>query len=145
MSAWTERLQPSLDTAQQELERRAAALVEIQSQELARRGELAMATWTERLQPSLESAAQETVARLGAQFEQHLGSHIDRANQVLGRLESESHCGRGSAAQTGRSPGGGLEPHCRSRDRAIAEADRNSATRFSRSWPPRRRAVACRD
>ncbi len=87
---WTERLQPSLETAQQELERRAATLVEIQSQELARRGEISMAAWTERLQPSLEFAAQETVARLGTQFEQHLGSHLDRANQVLGRLEYES-------------------------------------------------------
>jgi len=76
--------------AQQELERRAAALVEIQSQELARRAESSIATWTQRLQPSLEAAAQETVARLGAQFEQHLGSHIDRAHQVMGRLEFES-------------------------------------------------------
>ena len=90
LASWTERLQPSLETAQHELERRAATLVEIQSQELDRRGEFAMSTWTERLQPSLEAAAQETVARLGAQFEQHLGSHLDRAHQVLGRLEYES-------------------------------------------------------
>ena len=86
----TAQLDALHETAQQELERRAAALIDIQSQELARRGESAIATWTERLQPSLESAGQETVARLGLQLEQHLGSHIDRANQVLARLESES-------------------------------------------------------
>ena len=77
-------------TAQHELERRAAALIELQSQELARRGESAIAMWTEQLQPSLETAGQETIARLGVQLEQNLGSHIDRANQVLARLESES-------------------------------------------------------
>ena len=62
----------------------------LQSQELARRGESAIAMWTERLQPSLETAGQETIARLGGQLEQNLGSHIDRANQALARLESES-------------------------------------------------------
>ena len=40
--------------------------------------------------PRCEAAAQETVVRLGAQFEQHLGSHLDRAHHVLGRLEYES-------------------------------------------------------
>ena len=76
--------------AQLELERRAAALVEMQSQELARRGEDAIAAWTERLQPALEAAGQEASARVGAQLEQQLSSHLDRANQMLARLESES-------------------------------------------------------
>ena len=86
----TSRIGALHDTAQQELERRSAALIEIQSQEIARRSESALATWTEHLQPSLESAGQETVARLGAQLEQRVASHIDRANLVIGRLESES-------------------------------------------------------
>ncbi len=86
----TAQLDALREGAQLELERRAAALVETQNQELARRGEDAIAAWTERLQPALEAAGQETVARVGAQLEQQLGSHLERANQVLARLESES-------------------------------------------------------
>jgi hypothetical protein len=77
-------------TAQEELERRAAAVVEFHSQELARSGESAIAAWAGQLQPSLEAAGQETVARLGAQVEETLGLQVNRASLALGRLESQS-------------------------------------------------------
>lgn len=81
------RLTTLTDAAQQELERRATALVETQSEELARRAEQSITTWTERLQPALESAGQQAVAHLGAELERKLGSGLDRAGQVIERLE----------------------------------------------------------
>jgi hypothetical protein len=78
------------EAAQVEFERRGAAMIENQSQELARRGESALSAWTEQIRPSLEAAGQETITRLGAQIEQRFSSHLDRANDVLGRLQGES-------------------------------------------------------
>lgn len=77
-------------TAREELERRAAALVDIHSQELARNGEHAIAAWTARLQPSLEAAGLQTIGRLGAQLEQQLASQMHRASQALSSLEAQS-------------------------------------------------------
>jgi hypothetical protein len=74
-------------TAQQELERRASAVVETQSEELARRAEQSVTTWTQRLQPALEAAGQQAVAHLGAEFERHLGSGLERSGVALQRLE----------------------------------------------------------
>jgi hypothetical protein len=76
--------------AQQQLERRAADLLEHQSQEINRRLDSAVASWTQRLQPALQAAGQETVARLGVQLEQELGSRLDRVREVLARLDSRT-------------------------------------------------------
>jgi len=76
--------------AQQQLERRAADLLEHQSQEINRRLDNAVASWTQRLQPALQAAGQETVARLGVQLEQELGSRLDRVREVLARLDSKT-------------------------------------------------------
>jgi hypothetical protein len=73
--------------AQQELQRRAATVLEAQSRELARRAEGALAAWTERLQPSLEAASQQAVARLAAQLDQDLAARLKPAGQAVARLE----------------------------------------------------------
>jgi hypothetical protein len=74
-------------SAQQELQRRAATVLEAQSRELARRAEGALADWTARLQPSLESAGQQAVARLAAQIDQELAARLKPAQQAFARLE----------------------------------------------------------
>lgn len=84
------QIEAEQQAANGELERRAAALVELHSQELSRSGESAIAAWTSRLQPSLEALGQQTVAQLGTQLEQELGSQMSRASLALGRLESRS-------------------------------------------------------
>jgi len=86
----TRQIEATHKAAQEEVERRAAALVELHSQELARSGESAIAAWTGRLQPSLEAAGQQTVRRLGAQLEEELSSQFNRASLALGRLESQT-------------------------------------------------------
>jgi len=73
--------------AQQELQRRAATVLEAQSRELARRAEGALAAWTTRLQPSLEAAGQQAVARLTAQLDQELAARLTPASQACARLE----------------------------------------------------------
>ena len=73
--------------AEQELQRRAATVLEAQSRELARRAEGALAAWTERLQPSLEAAGQQAVARLAAQVDQELATRLKPASQAYTRLE----------------------------------------------------------
>ena len=74
-------------SAQQELQRRAATVLEAQSRELARRAEGALTDWTARLQPSLESAGQQAVARLAAQVDQELAARLKPAQQAVARLE----------------------------------------------------------
>jgi hypothetical protein len=74
-------------SAQQELQRRAATVIEAQSRELARRAEGALATWTERLQPSVEAAGQQAVGRLGPQLDQELSARLKPALQACARLE----------------------------------------------------------
>jgi hypothetical protein len=73
--------------AQQELERRAAALLEAQSQELGRRAEGTIAAWAERLQPPLEAAGQQIVARLREELDRELDARVQRAGQACARLE----------------------------------------------------------
>jgi hypothetical protein len=81
------RLATLTETAQQDLQRRASALVEAQSEELARRAEQSVTTWTGRLEPALEAAGQQAVARLASDLERQLSSGLERAGQVLERVE----------------------------------------------------------
>jgi hypothetical protein len=74
-------------SAQQELQRRAATVLEAQSRELARRAEGALAIWTEKLYPSLEAAGQQAVARLAPQVDQELAARLKPATQAYARLE----------------------------------------------------------
>ncbi len=74
-------------SAQQELQRRSATVLEAQSRELARRAETALAAWTERLQPSLQAAGQQAVARLAAQLDQELAARLKPASEAVARLE----------------------------------------------------------
>jgi hypothetical protein len=83
-------------TAEQALEQRATALLDAQSQEMARRAEAAIATWAERLQPALEAAGQQTVTLLAGQLKDELHSRVESAAQMLARLESSI----GSAEET---------------------------------------------
>jgi hypothetical protein len=73
--------------AQQELQRRAATVLEGQSRELARRAEGALASWTEKLRPSLEAAGQQAVARLVPQIDQDIAARLKPAAQAYARLE----------------------------------------------------------
>jgi hypothetical protein len=73
--------------AQQELQRRAATVLEAQSRELARRAEGVLATWTEKLRPSLEAAGQQAVARLVPQIDRELAERLKPASQAYARLE----------------------------------------------------------
>jgi hypothetical protein len=73
--------------AQQELQRRAATVLEAQSRELARRAEGALAAWTANLQPALETVGQQAVARLVPQIDQELAARLKPAGQAYARLE----------------------------------------------------------
>ena len=84
--------------AEQAFADRAAALLDAQSQEMARRAEGAIATWSERLQPALEATGQQTVTRLASQIKDGLNAGVENAAQVLARLESASVIGRGMVA-----------------------------------------------
>jgi hypothetical protein len=74
--------------AEQALERRAGALLEAQSQEMARRAERAISTWAERLQPALEATGQQTVTRLAAQIKADLNDRVHSAGTMISRLEN---------------------------------------------------------
>jgi hypothetical protein len=83
----TERFEALARGAQQELQRRAATVLEAQSRELARRAEDALAAWTARLQPSLESAGQQALERLSTQLDQELSVRLKPAGEAAARLE----------------------------------------------------------
>ncbi|PYU23305.1 MAG: hypothetical protein DMG32_16490 [Acidobacteria bacterium] len=73
---------------EQALEQRASALLEAQSQEMARRAEGAIIAWAERLQPALEATGQQTVTRLAAQIKAELKDRVESAAGMAARLES---------------------------------------------------------
>ena len=91
VSQQTLALEALQSTAREQLEMRAATLLEAQTQELARRTEQELQAWSERLRPVLESTGQQTIAQLGAQMEQQLAPHLDRAHDTLERLASGTH------------------------------------------------------
>ncbi len=84
----TSKLQGFAHSVEQALEQRASALLEAQSQEMARRAEGAIAGWAERLQPALEASGRQAVTRLAAQLKDELKDKVDSAGAVVGRLES---------------------------------------------------------
>jgi hypothetical protein len=127
--------------AQQELQRRAATVLEAQSRELARRAEGVLAAWTEKLQPSLEAAGQQSVARLVPQIDQELAARLKPAGQAYARIE------RGVAAvdealrrqqeiiakasdQSVESARGRLQETIDRMSREIEEAGRASSTKW---------------
>jgi hypothetical protein len=73
---------------EQALEQRASALLEAQSQEMARRAEGAIIAWAERLQPALEATGQQTVTRLAAQIKAELKDRVESAAGMAARLEN---------------------------------------------------------
>ena len=75
-------------TAEQAFAERAAALLDAQSQEMARRAEGAIAAWSERLQPALEATGQQTVARLASQIKDELSAGVEHATRTLARLDN---------------------------------------------------------
>jgi hypothetical protein len=82
------KLQEMAGAVEQALEQRAIALLEAQSQEMARRAEAAVAAWTDRLQPALEATGQQTVTRLAAQLKAELKDRVESADAMVTRLES---------------------------------------------------------
>ena len=73
---------------EQALEQRASALLEAQSEEMARRASDAITAWAERLQPVLEATGQQTVTRLAAQIKAELKDRVESAAAMVARLES---------------------------------------------------------
>jgi len=86
----TAKLNGLAQAAEQALAERSTALLEAQSQEMARRAEGAITTWAERLQPALEATGQQTVTRLAAQIKEGLNAGVENAAQMLVRVESAS-------------------------------------------------------
>jgi hypothetical protein len=84
---------------EQTLEQRASALIEAQSQEMARRAEGAIASWVERLQPALEAAGQQSVTRLATQLKDELKESSEKSAAMVARLENTI----GSAEESLRS------------------------------------------
>jgi hypothetical protein len=84
------RLNALAEAAENTLAQRATALLEAQSEEMARRAEGAIATWAERLQPALEVTGQQTVTRLAGEIKENLSASVEKAAQVLSRLEHAS-------------------------------------------------------
>ncbi len=75
-----------LQSASEELARRGEALLEVQSREMNRQAESAVAGLAERLQPVLESAGHQTIERLANDLEQRLGPQITRVTELMSRL-----------------------------------------------------------
>ena len=73
--------------AQQELQRRAATVLEAQSRELGRHAENALASSAAKLQTSLDAAAQQAVARLVPQVDDELAARLKPAAEAYARLE----------------------------------------------------------
>ncbi len=82
------KLQGIARAAEQALEQRAGALLEAQSEEMARRAQGAITAWAERLLPALEASGQQTVTRLAAQLQDELNVGLKNATEVLARLET---------------------------------------------------------
>jgi hypothetical protein len=87
MEGWSNRAGEITRSAQQELERRAAAVVEAESRQLASRAEEGIAAWTGRLEPALEMAGRQAIERLGGELERQLDSGLDRASHALEQLQ----------------------------------------------------------
>ncbi len=73
--------------AQQELQRRAATVLEAQSRELGRHAETVLASSAAKLQTSLDAAAQQAVARLVPQVDDELAARLKPAAEAYARLE----------------------------------------------------------
>jgi len=84
----TAKLHGVAGAVEQALEQRASALLEAQSQEMARRAEGAIIAWAERLQPALEATGQQTVTRLAAQIKAELKDRVESAAEMAARLEN---------------------------------------------------------
>jgi hypothetical protein len=69
-----------------QLEQRSNSLLEHTSRELDTRAGAAISGMAERLQPVLDEAGAQSVAHLGRQLEAQLAPHVDRANEVIGKL-----------------------------------------------------------
>jgi len=82
------KLQVIAGTAEKALEQRASALLEVQSQEMARRAEGAIGTWAQRLQPALEAAGEQTVTRLASQLKGELSDRVQSGAAMVARLET---------------------------------------------------------
>src|SRR5260370_38894370 len=82
------KLQGIARAAEQVLEQRAGALLEAQSQEMARRAQGAITAWAERLLPALEASGQQTVTRLAAQLQDELDVGLKNGTEGLARLET---------------------------------------------------------
>jgi len=86
MEEHTARLDALSRATAEELQRRFERILEAESSELGRRAESAVAGVAERLQPALEASGQQLVARLTAQLEQQMASHLEGANELLRKL-----------------------------------------------------------
>jgi hypothetical protein len=82
------KLQGVARAVEDSLEQRASALLEAQSEEMARRASGAITAWAERLQPVLEATGQQTVTRLAVQIKAELKDKVETAAAMAERLEN---------------------------------------------------------
>jgi hypothetical protein len=82
------RLEAVTRGAHQELQRRAATVLEAQSRELAHRSESILADCIDKLEPGLESAGQQAIARMVPQIDQELAARLKPAQEVYARIEA---------------------------------------------------------
>ena len=82
------RLEGMARAVEQALEQRAGALLDAQSNEMARRAEGAISSWAERLRPALEAMGQQTLSRLALQLKAELKERVESAGAMAARLES---------------------------------------------------------
>ena len=84
-------------TALQEMENRAASLLEAQSLDLDQRASALLSGWTERVQPAIEFAGQQTIERLAGNLEFRLQEQFNRSAQVIEQLPPGNFRRRGSS------------------------------------------------
>jgi hypothetical protein len=75
-----------IQVASEEWARRGEAILEAQSGELNRRAELAMAAMAQRLQPMVEAAGHDTIEKLASELQQRLEPQISGAREMLGKI-----------------------------------------------------------
>ena len=82
------RLDAVTRSAHQELQRRAATVLEAQSRELVHRSESVLADYIDKLEPGLQAAGQQAIARMVPQIDQELAARLKPAQEVYARIEA---------------------------------------------------------
>ena len=82
------RLDAVTRSAHQELQRRAATVLEAQSRELVHRSESVLSDYIDKLEPGLQAAGEQAIARMVPQIDQELAARLRPAQEVYARIEA---------------------------------------------------------